>query len=101
MAVDPRDGVVRSVTPAAVRSYDVADMDESGRSRSLGDETRRRTAPLTQALTILRLGLELMEDAEFAGAVQDIDRTTLMQTLSAAVERATAAISLLRLRRDA
>jgi hypothetical protein len=58
------------------------------------EDARQQRAALARALTILRVGLELLEDAERTPLVHDVDRVTLTQALLSAVNRAMIAASL-------
>jgi hypothetical protein len=57
------------------------------------DEACQQRATLARTLTILRLGLELLDDAERSPLAHDLHRTTLTQVLRLAVDRATAAVA--------
>jgi hypothetical protein len=73
---------------------DAAGMDEHERGRPLGHEARRRSAALARALTVLRLGLELLDDAApapIAHSAHTANRALLKRMLRAAVDQAAAA----------
>jgi hypothetical protein len=68
-------------------------MNEQAHGRA-ADDARQQRAALARALTILRVGLELLDDAERTPLAHDVDRATLTRALLTAVDRAIVVASL-------
>ena len=68
--------------------------DVTGTMVTCFPEQGRGSTDLARALTVLQVGIEILPNALTAGC-PDIDRRALVETLTAAVDRATGAIAAL------